>query len=186
MLSVSLLSRTPADDGRDERVAEGGTEGGSDGGNGVAMGLSSSSIEGATLESGDSPSSYLRAKKLLSSPSASPSEPGELASVSFVFRFVRPARERLWRTSVTGVIALADCGGWGTPREVDSRGERGGDERAIDFADAVSPSEKWWSEKSSSWSGSTRKREWSGEGCGESLNADAMERDGIDGEWPGV
>ena len=93
MLSVSLFRRIPAEDSLEdiENDADGGTEGGS----GVDNGFSSSCIEGATLDKGDSPSSYLRAKKLLSSPSPSTSELGELACVSAVFRFDRPARERL-------------------------------------------------------------------------------------------
>lgn len=91
ILSVSLFNRTPEEDGREERVAEGGKEGG----NGVAMGFSISCMDGATLDNGDSPSSYFRAKKLLSSPSPSTSELGELALVSIVFRFVSPASERL-------------------------------------------------------------------------------------------
>ncbi len=91
MLSVSLFSRTPKEDGREEKVAEGGNEGG----NGVAMDFSVSCTDGAILDSGDSPSSYFRAKKLLSSPSPSTSELGELASVSIVFRFASPASERL-------------------------------------------------------------------------------------------
>lgn len=161
ILSVSLFKRTPAEGGLGEKVADGGSEGGK----GVAMDLSTSNMEVGTLESGDSP--YLRAKKLLSS-SPSASEPGELVSASAVSRFARPARERLWRTSVTGVIA-GSCG-WVTASKVESRGERGGDERAIDLADAVSPSEKrgseWSSSSSSEWSGSTRKRVLKGEGSG--------------------
>ena len=77
MLSVSLFRCKPAEGGLDENVADGGIDGGS----GVDMGFSISCTEGATLDSGDSPSSYLRAKKLLSSPSPYRSEPGELASV---------------------------------------------------------------------------------------------------------
>ena len=82
MLSVSLYKRTPAEGGLDESVADGGTESG-------------------TLDSGDSPSSYFRAKKLLSSPSSS----GELASASVVFCLESPPRDRFWRTRVTGVSA---------------------------------------------------------------------------------
>lgn len=171
MLSVSLFKWKwmPAEGGLDESVADGGT----DGGNGVDMGFSISCMEGATLDSGDSPSSYLRAKKLLSSPSPSRSELGELASVSAVFRFDKPARERLWRTSVTGVTTgKLNCE---TPSEVESRGERGGEDRAMDLADAVSPSEKCGSSwSSSSWSRSMRKRELSGEGSGVWSSADDM------------
>ena len=135
MLSVSLFQWVrPLDDDRDENVADGGNEGG----RGVARDFSISCTDGGTLDNGDSPSSYFLAKKLLSSPSASISELGEL-SVS-VFRFVRPARERLWRTRETGV--KAGSWDWGTPRAAESRGERGGEERAMERADAVSPSEK--------------------------------------------
>ena len=134
-LSRSLFEGKLAEDGGDEtkNVAEGGN----DGGKGVDKDFSNSCIDGAMLDRGDSPSSYLRAKKLLSSPSNS--EAGELVSVSVVCRLERVARERLWRTRVTGVI-IGSCGG-NTPREVESRGERGGEESAIERAEAVSPSE---------------------------------------------
>lgn len=117
MLSVSLFQWVrPLDDDRDENVADGGNEGG----RGVARDFSISCTDGGTLDNGDSPSSYFLAKKLLSSPSASMSELGEL-SVSSVFRLLSPAKDRLWRTSVTGVNA-GSCG-WETPRAVESRGE---------------------------------------------------------------
>ena len=76
-LSLSLFEGGKlVEDGGDDtkKVAEGGNDGGS----GVDKGLSN--MDGAMLERGDSPSSYLRAKKLLSSPSSS--EAGELVSVS--------------------------------------------------------------------------------------------------------
>ncbi len=75
-LSLSLFEGKLVEDGGDEtkNVAEGG--------NGVDKDFSISCIDGAMLDSGDSPSSYLRAKKLLSS--ASNSEAGELVSVSVV------------------------------------------------------------------------------------------------------
>ena len=75
-LSRSLLEGKLVEDGGDEtkKVAEGGN----DAGNGVDKDFSN--IDGAMLDRGDSPSSYLRAKKLLSSPSRS--EAGELVSVS--------------------------------------------------------------------------------------------------------
>lgn len=168
-LSLSLFEGGKlVEDGGDDtkKVAEGGNDGGS----GVDKGLSN--MDGAMLERGDSPSSYLRAKKLLSSPSSS--EAGELVSVSVVCRLERPASERLWRTRVTGVIS-GSCGGK-TPREVESRGERGGEESAIERAEAVSPSEKGGSSRwSSSWSASTRKRELIGEGSGEWSKADMGE-----------